>query len=111
KIGGAAQARRYGAVLHHTTMAYDIDPEKVPRVIRIGREKLSDKGIPSAARRVAPLRQQTNLPRETIQEHLIRTFADRHGLEEGSLHPDEIEEARELARTKFSSWEWTAILP
>lgn len=111
KIGGAAQARRHGAVLHHTTMAYDIDPEKVPRVIRIGREKLSDKGVRSAERRVAPLRQQTNLPRETIQEFLIRTFAERHGLEEGTLRPDEIDEARELVRTKFGTWEWTAILP
>lgn len=111
KIGGAAQARRHGAVLHHTTMAYDIDPEKVPRVIRIGREKLSDKGVRSAERRVAPLRQQTNLPRETIQEFLIRTFAERHGLEESTLRPDEIDEARELVRTKFGTWEWTAILP
>ncbi|MCX7622754.1 MAG: lipoate--protein ligase family protein [Thermomicrobium sp.] len=111
KIGGAAQARRFGAVLHHTTMAYDIDPAKVPRVIRIGREKLSDKGIRSAERRVAPLRQQTELPREAIQEHLIRTFAERHGLEEGGLLRDELEEARELVRTKYGTWEWTAILP
>ena len=111
KIGGAAQARRFGAGLHHTTMAYDIDPAKVPRVIRIGREKLSDKGIPSAERRVAPLRQQIDLPREAIQEHLIRTFAERHGLEEGALTRDELEEARELVRTKYASWEWTAILP
>ena len=28
KIGGAAQARRSGAVLHHVTMAYDIDADK-----------------------------------------------------------------------------------
>ncbi len=111
KIGGAAQARRFGAVLHHTTMAYDIDPAKVPRVIRIGREKLSDKGVRSAERRVAPLRQQTDLPRETIQAHLIQTFAERHGLEEGALTADEIEEARELVRTKYGTWEWTAILP
>jgi len=111
KIGGAAQARRFGAVLHHTTMAYAIEPEKVPRVIRIGREKLSDKGIRSAERRVAPLRQQTDLPREAIQEHLIRTFAERHGLEEDFLRPEELAEARELVRTKFGTWEWTAILP
>src|SRR6185312_12429308 len=29
KIGGAAQARRRGAVLHHVTMAYDMDAEKM----------------------------------------------------------------------------------
>ena len=40
KIAGAAQARRGKAVLHHVTMAYDIDAEKVLQVLRIGREKL-----------------------------------------------------------------------
>lgn len=111
KIGGAAQARRSGVVLHHTTIAYDIDPEKVPQIIRIGRESLSKKGVRSANKRVAPLRLQTDLPRETIQAHLIRTFAERHGLEEGELSPDELEEARNLAWFKYATWEWTAILP
>src|SRR5699024_5272252 len=49
KIGGAAQKRLAGgAVLHHVTMSYDIDAEKMTRVLRIGREKLSDKGTTSA---------------------------------------------------------------
>src|SRR5699024_120948 len=56
KIGGAAQARRRGVVLHHVTMAYNIDADKMLQVLRIGREKLSDKGTTSAARRVDPLR-------------------------------------------------------
>jgi lipoate-protein ligase A len=111
KIGGAAQARRFGAVLHHVTMAYDISPQKVVQVLRIGREKLSDKGIPSAERRVAPLRQQTHLPREAITERMLEVFADRHGLEEGRLLADEIGEAEELVRSKFATEAWTAILP
>lgn len=111
KIGGAAQARRYGAVLHHTTMAYDISPQKVVQVLRIGREKLSDKGIASAERRVAPLRQQTNLSREAITERMLEVFAARHGLEEGRLLTEEIAEAEELVRTKFGTHEWTAVLP
>src|SRR5690606_26193841 len=52
KIGGAAQMRRRGAVLHHVTMSYDIDTTKMLEVLRIGREKLSDKGTTSAAKRV-----------------------------------------------------------
>ncbi|MET0716756.1 MAG: lipoate--protein ligase family protein, partial [Mycetocola sp.] len=45
KIGGAAQKRLgNGAVLHHVTMSYDMDGELMARVLRIGREKLSDKG-------------------------------------------------------------------
>src|SRR5690606_3069153 len=54
KIGGAAQARRSGAVLHHVTMSYDIDADKMVQVLRIGREKLSYKGTTSAKKRVDP---------------------------------------------------------
>ena len=50
-------------MLHHVTMAYDIDADKMLDVLRIGREKLSDKGIKSARKRVDPLRRQTGMPR------------------------------------------------
>ena len=46
-------------------MAYDIDADKMVEVLRIGREKLSDKGTTSAKKRVDPLRTQTGLARAT----------------------------------------------
>ena len=49
KIGGAAEKRlSSGAVLHHVTMSYDLDGDKMVEVLRVGREKLSDKGTTSA---------------------------------------------------------------
>ena len=72
KIGGAAQARRAGAVLHHTTMAYDMNGALLSQILRVGKEKLSDKGVPSADKRVSPLRQQTALPRQAIITHMVR---------------------------------------
>ena len=75
KIAGAAQKRLAGgAVLHHVTMAYDIDADKMLDVLRIGREKMSDKGIKSANKRVDPLRSQTGLSREAIVD--ANTLAD-----------------------------------
>ncbi|MCL2315636.1 MAG: lipoate--protein ligase family protein, partial [Actinomycetia bacterium] len=75
KIGGAAQ-RRFadGTVLHHVTMSYDIDADRMTRVLRIGREKLSDKGTASAAKRVDPMRSQTGLPREAVMAGLLDYF-------------------------------------
>ena len=87
KIGGAAQARRGAAVLHHATIACELDTDLMTRVLRIGREKLSDKGIVSAAKRVSPLRQQTDLPRDTIIARLVASFADRYGLTPDTLRP------------------------
>lgn len=112
KIAGAAQARRRGAVLHHVTMAYDIDAAKMLQVLRVGREKLSDKGTTSAAKRVDPLRSQTGLPRAEVIAHMIDTFRRRHGgLVEDSLRQDELERAQQLARDRFDTPEWTALLP
>jgi lipoate-protein ligase A len=108
KIAGAAQVHRGGAVLHHVTMAYDIDAAKMLDVLRIGREKLSDKGTTSAAKRVDPLRSQTGLPREAVIEHMIATFRRLHGLGDGTLRIDELTQAETLAQSKFGSREWTA---
>jgi lipoate---protein ligase len=56
KTGGAVQARRRGAVLHHVTMSYEMDAAKMVEVLRIGQEKVSEKAIQSVEKRVGPLR-------------------------------------------------------
>jgi lipoate-protein ligase A len=112
KIGGAAQKRLAGGtVLHHVTMAYDMEPAVMMRVLRIGREKLSGKGIPSAAKRVDPLCRQTRLSRAGIIDTLIGYFRRHHGLTRGSLTTGELRAATELARAKFTAGEWTARAP
>jgi lipoate-protein ligase A len=112
KIGGAAQKRLgNGGVLHHVTMAYDMDGARMAEVLRIGREKLSDKGTKSAAKRVDPLRSQTGLSREEIIEKMIGTFRGLHGLTEGALTDFELERAQELVETKFGTDEWLYRVP
>lgn len=111
KIGGAAQTRRGGAVLHHVTMAYDMEPAKMLEVLRIGREKLSDKGSVSANKRVTPLRQQTHLPRQTVIDRLVDTFDRRYGLTSGGLTPEESAKAEALVHEKFSTDDWLYLLP
>lgn len=111
KIGGAAQARKGGAVLHHTTMAYQMNTELLVQVLRVGQEKLSDKGIRSADRRVGPLRQQTEMERDDIIHHLIGFFRARYGLREDGLRPDEEAEMRRRVDEQFASRDWTYFLP
>ena len=111
KIAGAAQARRGQAVLHHVTMAYDIDADKMLQVLRIGREKLSDKGTTSAGKRVDPLRSQTGLPREEVIARMIATFAGQYRLQPGRVSAAEMERALAVAADKFSSAAWTATVP
>lgn len=111
KIGGAAQARRGGAVLHHTTMAYDMNVPLMLEILRIGKEKLSDKGVTSADKRVGPLRQQTHISRAAIIDHLIERFRARFGLAPDDLTRGELAEAEKRIQERFGVREWTHYLP
>ncbi len=112
KIGGAAQKRLgSGAVLHHVTMAYDMDGDRMVEVLRIGREKLSDKGIASANKRVDPLKSQTGLARDEIIDRLVATFRAQNGLAESAITEAELERANRLVAEKFSTHEWLYRVP
>ncbi|MBX9719250.1 MAG: lipoate--protein ligase family protein [Microbacteriaceae bacterium] len=112
KIGGAAQKRLgTGAVLHHVTMAYDIDGDRMVEVLRIGREKLSDKGIKSANKRVDPLKSQTGLSRDEIIDRLVATFRAQYGLSDSAITPAEFDRANTLVAEKFSTHDWLHRVP
>ena len=111
KIGGAAQARRGGAVLHHTTMAYQMNVPLMLQVLRIGQEKLSDKGMRSADKRVGPLREQTELPRDEIIGRMVDGFRGRYGLSDGEVTAEELAAAERLVEKRFGTREWIYFLP
>ncbi len=112
KIGGAAQKRlANGGVLHHASLSYDLDGQVMTEVLRIGREKLSDKGTTSAAKRVDPLRSQTGLTREEIIERFIATFRSLTDAETGTVTADEYAAAEALVESKFATEAWLHRVP
>lgn len=110
KIGGSAQLRTGDAVLHHTTMSYALDTEELLRVLRIGEEKVSDKAVESAEKRVAVMRDYLGYTREEVIDTLIDAFQETYGGSLGSLTEDEITAARERAAEKFETDEWNKTL-
>jgi lipoate-protein ligase A len=112
KIGGAAQKRLgSGAVLHHVTMSYDMDGDKMVQVLRIGREKMSDKGTKSANKRVDPLRSQTGLTRDEIVDKMTATFSGLYGSTPSEITPEEFAKAEALVAEKFGTEEWLQRVP
>ncbi len=112
KIGGAAQKRlASGAMLHHVTMSYDIDADKMVEVLRIGKEKLSDKGTASAKKRVDPLRRQTGLARAEIVAAMMELFTDRYAATASELTAAELDAARHRVASKFGTEEWLHRVP
>ena len=112
KIGGAAQKRlANGGMLHHVTMSYDIDADKMVEVLRIGKEKLSDKGTRSAKKRVDPLRRQTGLARTAIIAAMSEVFTGRYGATPSRLTEAELGTARERVGSKFGTADWLHRVP
>ena len=112
KIGGAAQKRLgSGAVLHHVTMAYDMDGDRMVEVLRIGREKISDKGVASANKRVDPLKAHTGLAKKDIEDHLVNHFDALYGLSPATLREEEMARVESLVAEKFQTPEWFYRVP
>ena len=111
KIGGAAQKRlASGGMVHHVTMSYDMNGEEMTQVLRIGREKITDKGTTSAAKRVDPLRSQTGLP-ASRSSSLRGDLPRLNGAEPGHITDEEYEEAEALVAAKFATEEWLSRVP
>jgi lipoate---protein ligase len=107
KIAGAAQARRRGAVLHHVTMAYSMDPSLLIELVRIGRPAVSERGVRSAEKLVSPLDTLLSLTRAEV----VAALAATSGAGAGGLEPAELEAAKALAAAKYDRRDWIFRLP
>ncbi len=111
KAGGAAQARRRGIILHHTTLAYRLEMAEMTRVLRTGRDPVRAETVRSAAKVVNPLAVQTQRSREAIVESLKRAFQTRYGGTISSLSQEQLRESQALATSKYVNTDWTFEFP
>ncbi|HEX9098450.1 MAG TPA: biotin/lipoate A/B protein ligase family protein [Candidatus Dormibacteraeota bacterium] len=111
KIAGAAQARRRGFILHHTTIAHAMDPALLVRLIRIGRERLSERGVRSADKSVSPLSEFTSMRCAEIARRMEQSFTAEFHARAGELSRAEVDAARELEKTKYATPGWIYRLP
>jgi lipoate-protein ligase A len=111
KIAGAAQARRRGFVLHHATGAHSMDVGLVPRLIRVGRESLTGRGVRSAEKPVSPLSWFTTLSCLEVERSLQTYFTREFGARETALTQEEIDRARSLVESKYATAAWIHRLP
>jgi len=111
KIAGAAQARRRGFVHHHTTIAHSMDVEVLPRLIRIGRGRVAERGVRSAEKEVSPLSWFTSLSCGEVARTLSERFTEEFGARQGGLTDEEVESARRLVASKYATEAWINRLP
>jgi lipoate---protein ligase len=111
KIAGAAQARRRGFVLHHTTIAHNMDVDLLPRLIRIGRSSLAQRGVRSAEKTVSPLAWFTELSSAEVARSMTGHFAKEFRAQETQLSTEELDRAQDLVAAKYATAAWINRLP
>jgi lipoate---protein ligase len=111
KIAGAAQARRRGFVLHHTTIAHTMDLDLLPRLIRIGRSGISQRGVRSAEKSVSPLSWFTDLSCDGVAQRMTDHFEREFAASRTHLSAPELDQAHHLVATKYATAAWINRLP
>jgi len=111
KIAGAAQARRRGFVLHHTTMAHEMDVALLPRLVRVGRPPITATGVRSADKSVSPLSWFTSLSCAEVARNLERHFSSEFRVHPSKVTPEELDAADHLVSAKYATPAWINRLP
>ncbi len=106
KISGNAQTRRRGVLHQHGTVLYDLDVATMFGVLRVSKEKISDKLIKGVEERVTSLNRACGATRGECYSALLKAFTKGKEFEFGDFSKEEINRAVELAESKYSTREW-----
>lgn len=108
KISGSAKSVFVSRTLFHGTLLFDTDLTVLSQVLTPDEEKIRAKGIKSVRSRVANLREylphwDVDIFLENLQKELLSIME----LPEITPIPENlIQEAQELAESKYRTWEW-----
>ncbi len=106
KISGNAQTRRGGILLQHGTILYDVDVKRMFSVLRVSKEKISDKMIAAVEDRVTSVKKSGNATYAQTYEALVSAFSEGKETFSGSWTNSELARAKELVETKYKTKEW-----
>lgn len=107
KFSGNAQYIKNGRILHHGTILFDSDLEKISAALKVSKDKIESKGLKSVRSRVVNLREY--LPdnytlaefKKTFKEYLFEEVECQYIFTEADL-----ERVREIQRERYDMWEW-----
>jgi lipoate-protein ligase A len=106
KISGNAQTRRNKVLLQHGTVLYDLNLRRMFTFLRVGGEKLSDKGIKKAEERVTCVKRYSDAGIEELYQALLEAFTEDKDWEFGCPREEELRRAKELVHQRYSTQEW-----
>jgi len=109
KISGNAQTRRNGVLLQHGTILYDLDVRKMFSLLKVGKEKISDKMIQAVEERVTRIKDHGNFDMKAVYDALVQGFTAAKDWEFGKLTEEEIKRAAQLVKERYITDQWTFL--
>lgn len=109
KVSGNAQRISGGRILHHGTLLFKADTQKMSSVLRVRPEKFVSKSTKSVKSRVGSISELID-KKMTVSEFIAAledSFSKDTPTELYELTPDDIAEVERLAAEKYSRPEWT----
>ncbi len=110
KISGNAQHISDGRVLHHGTLLFSSDLDKMSEVLRVNENKIKSKAIQSVRSRVANIKDfltpETDLNAKDFIRFLEKYLCENYPCSQSALTEDELLRINELASSKYRTWSW-----
>jgi lipoate-protein ligase A len=110
KISGNAQTRKYKTILQHGTVLIDVNVDKMFRLLKIPDEKIRDKMISDAKKRVTSINHvlKKNLSFKQVCDSMKKGFEQEFNVSliKGNLTREEIILAKKFEKEYFLSKEW-----
>ncbi len=110
KISGNAQYISKGRMVSHGTLLFSSDLSHVSEALNVQAGKIVSKGIKSVRSRVANISEFLSqpMPIATFREHLLKEiFLGSDMAPEYPLKAEDWAAVRQLADSRYRSWEWT----
>lgn len=110
KVSGSAQRMARNRVMHHGTLLFDTALHSLTAVANGQRSYYESKGTPSVPWPVTNMIHYVSdrsMTTEQFQAQLLETLGQEIPIKTYHLTPAQEQQVRELADSKYRSWEWT----
>ncbi len=108
KFSGNSQLVKHGWVMHHGTLLFNADLDRVNDALRVNEDKIKSKGIKSVRSRVTNIIE--HLPKQMTVEEFKQALYDymcaHYDIEEMTLTQDDIAKVEAIRDSKYGTWEW-----
>lgn len=108
KFSGNSQYIKEGRVMHHGTIMFDSDLERVAQALRVDQEKIAAKGVASVRSRVTTVRQ--HMPQPVTLEEFRRVLLDsilaQQDGEEYVFTEEDKAQIALLREQRYAAWDW-----